>query len=95
MRGTKRPSNRGTTVASAPTTKAPRSARAADGAAPRLCPRCRGSFVLTCVRDERVSVECPLCGRLWAEPTAQVTRSPRRASGASPPATNVVAGAAA
>ena len=35
-------------------------------ASPELCPRCRGSFVITQVRDGRLSVECPLCGRLWA-----------------------------
>ncbi|MBK7976606.1 MAG: hypothetical protein IPK07_26160 [Deltaproteobacteria bacterium] len=35
-------------------------------APPELCPRCRGSFVMTQVRDGRLSVECPLCGRLWA-----------------------------
>lgn len=35
-------------------------------ASPELCPRCRGSFVVSQVRDGRLSVECPLCGRLWA-----------------------------
>ncbi len=95
MRGTRRPSN-GAVATTAPSIpNRGRTNRGSDDAAPRLCPRCHGSFVLTCVRDDRVSVECPLCGRLWAEPPAQTARSPRRAAGARPPATSVLAGAAA
>lgn len=76
-------------------TRAPIAHSGGNGTSAALCPRCRGSFVLTCIRDGRVSVECPLCGRLWAEPMRYGARSRRSASTSTSAATGPFAGAAA